>query len=42
MKKKFKKIVPKIFLLHRFFFHMFDIQLDHLPPLCPAYTFKES
>ena len=24
------------------FFHMFDIQLDHLPLLCPAHAFKES
>ena len=42
MKKISKKFFLKFFLLHRFFFHMFDIQKEHLPPLCPAHAFKES
>ena len=42
MKKNSKKFYPKFSLLNRFFFHMFDIHLDHLPPLCPARAFKES
>ena len=42
MKKISKNFALKFFLLNRFFFHMFDIQLDHLPPLCPAHAFKES
>ena len=42
MKKISKKFYLKFFLLHRFFFHKFDIQLGHLPPLCPAHAFKES
>ena len=36
MKKISEKFYLKFFLLHRFFFHNFDIQLGHLPPLCPA------
>ena len=34
---KFQKIS-----LHRFFFHMFDLQLDQLPPLSSTHPFKES
>jgi hypothetical protein len=34
---KFQKIS-----LHRFFFHMFDLQLGQLPPLCTAYPLKQS
>ena len=41
MKKMSKNFYLKFFLLHNFFFHMFEIQLDHLPPLCFAHAFKE-
>ena len=34
---KFKKIS-----LHTFFFHMFDLQLDQLPPLSSTHPFMES
>jgi hypothetical protein len=37
-----KKLYLKNFLLHDFFFHMFDIQLDHFPPLSSTHPFKES
>ena len=43
MKKISKNVYLKFFYyVHRFFFHMFDIQLGQLPPLCPAHAFKES
>ena len=42
MKKISKKIYLKKILLHRFFFHMFDIQLGQLPVLCSAHAFRES
>ena len=34
---KFQKIS-----LHIFFLHMFDLQLDQLPPLSSTHPFKES
>ena len=42
MKKNFKKILPKFFLLHRFFFHMIDIELGQLQTLSATHAFKES
>ena len=42
MKKISKKIYLKKILLHRFFFHMFDIQLGQLPQLSATHAFKES
>ena len=43
MKKISKRFYLKFFYyVHIYFFHMFDIQLDHLPSLCPAHAFKES
>ena len=41
--KKISKILnfQKI-SLHYFFFHMFDLQLDQLPQLCPTHPFKQS
>ena len=41
--KKISKIFKfQNFSLHRFFFHMFDLQLDQLPPLSSTHPFKES
>ena len=42
MKKISKKLSLKIFLLHRFFFHMFDIQFVQLQTLSDAHALKES
>ena len=42
MKKISKKNYLKKILLHRFFFHMFDIQLGQLPPLSSTHPFNES
>ena len=42
MKKISEKFYPIFFLLHRFFFHMFDIQLVQLQTLSDAHALKES
>ena len=42
MKKISKNFYLKFFLLHRFFFHMFDIQLGQLQTLSATHAFKES
>ena len=42
MKKNSKKLSLKFFLLHRFFFHMFDIQFVQLQTLSDTHAFKES
>ena len=42
MKKNSKKFDLKFFLLHIFFFHIFDIQLGQLPQLSATHAFKES
>ena len=42
MKKISKKFSLNFFLLHRFFFHMFDIQFVQLQTLSDAHALKES
>ena len=42
MKKNSKKIDLKFFLLNRFIFHIFDIQLGQLQTLSATHAFKES
>ena len=42
MKKISKKSYLKFFLLHRIFFHMFDIQFVQLQTLSDAHALKES
>ena len=42
MKKISKNFKFQKFSLHIFFFYMFDLQLGHLPPLCPTHPLKES
>ena len=42
MKKNSKIFYLNFFLLHRFFFHMFDIQFVQLQTLSDTHAFKES
>ena len=42
MKKKSKNFKIQKILLYNFFFHMFDLQLGKLPPLCTTPPFKQS
>ena len=42
MKKISKKFYLNFFLLHRFFFHKFDIQFVQLQTLSDTHAFKES
>ena len=42
MEKNSKKFYLNLFLLHRFFFHMFDIQLGQLQTLSATHAFKEN